>query len=172
MSLPRIAFTTIAQLKMMFRRRIVLFWSLVFPIILMTLLGLLFGQSINAGTITVIDDAHTPAARAMVVALRHTKGVSVRTDQRSVAHAAKQVRDGDRDALVVLRGYAGGSQIGSGTTRATLYYSNASHPGRHHPRHRVGRVLARLAGRDRPTGGTVTGPCGRRSAKGTAETSA
>ena len=50
----------------------------------------------------------------------------MRTDQRSVAHAAKQVRDGDRDALVVLRGPAGGSQIGTSTTRATLYYSNAS----------------------------------------------
>ena len=39
MNLGRVAATTIAQLKMMFRRRITLFWSLVFPMILMTLLG-------------------------------------------------------------------------------------------------------------------------------------
>ena len=38
---------------MTFRRRITLFWSLVFPMILMTLLGLLFGRSVNAGDITV-----------------------------------------------------------------------------------------------------------------------
>lgn len=121
MNLGRIAATTVAQLKMMFRRRIVLFWSLVFPIILMTLLGLLFGSSVGAGTITVIDAAHTPASEAMVQALRHTKGVTVKLDQRDVAHARKQVQDGDRDALVLL------SRSGTGAaTIARLYYSNAS----------------------------------------------
>jgi ABC-2 type transport system permease protein len=120
MNLSRIALTTAAQLKMMFRRRIVLFWSLVFPIILMTLLGLLFGRSIDAGTITVVDDAHTQASAAMVAALRHTKGVTVKTDQPDVAVARHHVQNGDRDALVVLR-------LGQGTaTDATLYYSNAS----------------------------------------------
>ncbi|HET7380103.1 MAG TPA: ABC transporter permease, partial [Gaiellales bacterium] len=94
MNPSRIAYTTGAQLKMMFRRRIVLFWSLVFPIILMSLLGLLFGRSINAGTITVIDQAHTQVSRAMVLALRHTKGVTVRTDTTSIAHARSQVKNG------------------------------------------------------------------------------
>jgi ABC-2 type transport system permease protein len=122
MNLGRIAATTVAQLKMLFRRRIVLFWSLMFPIILMTLLGLLFGSSIGAGTVTVIDSAHTPASKAMVLALRHTKGVTVKLDQSNAAHARKQVQDGDRDALVLLSP-AGGS---STATVARLYYSNAS----------------------------------------------
>ena len=122
MNPSRIAYTTGAQLKMMFRRRIVLFWSLVFPIILMSLLGLLFGRSINAGTITVIDQAHTQASRAMVLALRHTKGVTVRTDTTSVVHARTQVKNGDRDALVLLRSPSAGAQ----DTNATLFYSNAS----------------------------------------------
>ena len=60
----RIWATTIAQLKMMFRRRVALFWSFVFPIILLTLLGLLFGRSIDAGTITVIDRSQTAQAQA------------------------------------------------------------------------------------------------------------
>ena len=47
------------MLRMIFRRRITLFWSLVFPIILMTLLGLLFGQSLNAGTIAVVRTTHS-----------------------------------------------------------------------------------------------------------------
>ena len=72
MTLSRIGATTLAQMKMMFRRRIVLFWSLVFPIILMALLGLLFGRSIDAGTITVIDASHTQASAAMVRALSTT----------------------------------------------------------------------------------------------------
>jgi ABC-2 type transport system permease protein len=123
MSPGRIAATTVAQLKMMFRRRIVLFWSLVFPLILMTLLGLLFGRSIDAGTVTVINTADSPAASAMVQALRHTKGVKVKTDQIDVAHARKQVQDGDRDALLVLS--AAGDAAGAPTV-ARLYYSNAS----------------------------------------------
>ena len=116
----RVAATTGAQLKMMFRRRIVLFWSLLFPIILMTLLGLLFGRSVGAGTVTVLDQAHTPGAAAMISALRHTSGVTVKPDSESVAAARKQVQDGNRDAVLVL------TKTGSGETSATLYYSNAS----------------------------------------------
>ena len=120
MNLGRVAATTAAQLKMMFRRRIVLFWSLLFPIILMSLLGLLFGRSVGAGTITVLDQAHTPQGAAMMSALRHTKGVTVKSDSESVAAAQKQVQNGDRDALLVLSNTSGGQ------TSATLYYSNAS----------------------------------------------
>jgi ABC-2 type transport system permease protein len=123
MNLGRVWATTVAQLKMMFRRRITLFWSLVFPMILMTLLGLLFGRSIDAGTITVIDTAHTPASAAMVHALRDTKGVTVKLDQTDIAHARKQVQDGDRDALVVLS--VTGNVLNAPTV-AKLYYSNAS----------------------------------------------
>jgi ABC-2 type transport system permease protein len=123
MNLGRVAATTIAQLKMMFRRRITLFWSLVFPMILMTLLGLLFGRTIDAGSITVVDDAHTPASQAMVRALRDTKGVTVKLDQTDVAHARKKVQDGDRDALVVFS--VAGDAVGAPTV-ARLYYSNAS----------------------------------------------
>ena len=111
MNLGRVAATTTAQLKMMFRRRITLFWSLVFPMILMTLLGLLFGQTINAGTITVIDVAHTPAATAMVKALNATDGVTIKQDQHDPAKAEQQVRDGDRDALVVLRPGSGSTTV-------------------------------------------------------------
>jgi ABC-2 type transport system permease protein len=120
MNLGRVAATTVAQLKMMFRRRIVLFWSLVFPIILMGLLGLLFGQSVGAGTVTVLDQAHTRASQAMLGALRQTDGVTVKTDAGSVDEARAQVQNGDRDALLVL------SARGGGATVARLYYSNAS----------------------------------------------
>jgi ABC-2 type transport system permease protein len=112
--------TTLAQLKMMFRRRITLFWSLAFPIILMTLLGLLFGRSIDAGTITVIDRAHTPQSTAMVRALEHVGGLTVKRDTTNVAQARRDVKNGDRDAVLVLR------RDPSGETVAELDYSNAS----------------------------------------------
>jgi ABC-2 type transport system permease protein len=122
-NLGRTLYTTAALLKMMFRRRIVLFWSLVFPMILLTLLGLLFGQSVNAGTITVIDKAGTPAATTMISVLRATNGVTIKQDETDVAHAREQVKSGDRDALLVLRK---SPAPGGSTTLAQLYYSNAS----------------------------------------------
>ena len=78
-NLGRFGATTMAQLRMTFRRRITLFWSLVFPMILMTLLGLLFGRSVNAGDIVVAQPVTAAAPRAMVTALEHTKGLTVKT---------------------------------------------------------------------------------------------
>ena len=120
MRAARIWATTIAQLKMMFRRRVALFWSFVFPIILLTLLGLLFGQSIDAGTITVIDRSHSPQARQMVAVLDRTDGVTVKRSTESVPEEQKRVKDGDSDALLVL------TPAGSSQVNATLSYSNAS----------------------------------------------
>jgi ABC-2 type transport system permease protein len=115
----RFLVTTAAQLKMTFRRRITLFWSLIFPMILMTLLGLLFGRSISAGSLTVVDRAHTQVSQAMVTALRHTKGLSLKTGT-SPAVAIHQVRNGDRDAALVIR------PAGAGGVHAVLYTSNTS----------------------------------------------
>ena len=70
----RFIHSTIAQLKMTFRNRVALFWSLMFPIIFMTLLGLLFCRSIDAGTITVVDKAHVAKSAAVVHALRRDGG--------------------------------------------------------------------------------------------------
>jgi ABC-2 type transport system permease protein len=110
--------TTVAQLKMTFRRRITLFWSLLFPIILMSLLGLLFGSSINAGTIAIAGSTGDPAAKAMILGLHHTKGVTLRQAPGAAA-AIHQVKTGDRDAALVFTRTANG-------TRASLFTSNTS----------------------------------------------
>ncbi|HEX3332612.1 MAG TPA: ABC transporter permease [Gaiellales bacterium] len=110
--------TTLAQLRMTFRRRITLFWALLFPMILMTLLGLLFGRSINAGTIAVVP-VNAPAPQAVVHVLEHTKGVTVKTAS-SPTEAIHQVRNGDRDAAIVFEPAAGG------TYNVRLYTSNTS----------------------------------------------
>jgi ABC-2 type transport system permease protein len=117
-SFRRFLATTRAQLQMTFRRRITLFWSLLFPMILMTLLGLLFGRSISAGTIAVVP-VRAPAPQAVVRVLDHTKGVTVKTAPNAQT-AIHQVRNGDRDAAIVFAPAAGGSY----TVR--LYTSNTS----------------------------------------------
>jgi ABC-2 type transport system permease protein len=118
MSFGRFLATTRAQLRMTFRRRITLFWSLLFPMILMTLLGLLFGRSINAGTIAVVP-VRAPAPLAVVRALDHTRGVTVKT-AADPAKAIHQVKDGDRDAALVF------VPAGGGTYQVRLYTSNTS----------------------------------------------
>jgi ABC-2 type transport system permease protein len=118
MNLHRFLTATTAQLKMTFRRRITLFWSLVFPMILMTLLGLLFGRSISAGTIAVVP-VHSPAPEAVVHVLEQTRGVTVKTAP-TPAKAIQQVKTGDRDAAIVF------VPTGNGSYRVRLFTSNTS----------------------------------------------
>jgi ABC-2 type transport system permease protein len=110
--------TTTAQLRMTFRRRVTLFWSLFFPIILMGALGLLFGGQLNAGKVAVVPvDASAP--RAVVHVLDHTRGVTVKR-AGSASEAIHQVRTGSRDAAVVFAPAPGGGYV------ARLYTSNTS----------------------------------------------
>ncbi|HEY3766241.1 MAG TPA: ABC transporter permease [Gaiellales bacterium] len=118
MNFGRFLATTRAQLQMTFRRRITLFWSLIFPMILMTLLGLLFGRSINAGTIAVVP-VRAAAPAGVIRALEHTKGVTVKIAPNA-AKALHQVRDGDRDAAIIFSPTASGAYV------VRLYTSNTS----------------------------------------------
>lgn len=111
--------TALAQLRMTFRRRITLFWSLVFPMILMTLLGLLFGRSVNAGDIVIAQPVTAAAPKAMVAALEQTKGLTVKTSP-DAATAVRKVKNGDEDAALVF------TQRPDGSYAAKLYTSNTS----------------------------------------------
>jgi ABC-2 type transport system permease protein len=98
---------TAAQLKMQFRNRIALFWALVFPIILMGLLGLLFGSpGAGGGTLGVVDGARNETSAAFVRALR--AGGAVDVERRGDAAAARaDVRSGDLDGVLLLRSQDG-----------------------------------------------------------------
>ncbi len=118
MNLHRFLATTVAQIKMTFRRRITLFWSLLFPMILMTLLGLLFGRSVSAGEVAVVPvNAAGPAA--VVAVLEQTKGLTVKTSA-TASQAIAQVKNGDRDAAVIF------APKGGGAYAVKLYTSNTS----------------------------------------------
>ena len=93
----RFGATTMAQLRMTFRRRITLFWSLVFPMILMTLLGLLFGRSVTAGDIVVAQPVTAAAPKAMVTALCEITRSSPRPGNTvaGLPHAMRQRRSSD-----------------------------------------------------------------------------
>src|SRR5204863_9124590 len=84
-----------------------------------TLLGLLFGRSVSAGDIVVARPVTGAAPKAMVTALEHTKGLTVKTAPNA-ATATKKVKDGDEDAALVF------TSNGEGTFAAKLYTSNTS----------------------------------------------
>ena len=93
---PRMSFnfgrflsTALAQLRMTFRRRITLFWSLVFPMILMTLLGLLFGRSVNAGDIVIAQPVTARRAEG--------DGGGARADEGPDGQDLRRRRDGDQE---------------------------------------------------------------------------
>lgn len=114
----RLAASTAAQLKIFLRRRVAVFWSLIFPMVLLGLLGVIFGRTVSGGSVDIVDLAHTPASAAIVSVLRHNKGID--THLATAADAARRaVRSGDRDGVVVLTRTPTGVQ-------ATLYFSNAS----------------------------------------------
>jgi ABC-2 type transport system permease protein len=118
MSLRRFLVSTRAQLRMIFRNRVALFWSLLFPMILMTLLGLLFGRAGTGGTVIVVDRAHTPVSAQVVHLLEGNAGLDLKRED-SPAVARRKVHDGDADGALVLRRER--QQV-----RASLVFTNSS----------------------------------------------
>jgi ABC-2 type transport system permease protein len=108
-SVRRVRAMTIASMKMIVRDRTALFFSLAFPIVFMTLFGLIFG---NAGSsrpsLDVVGNG------PIVGALQQSKAVKlhVRADART---ALKRVHDGDETGALIVSG-----------TQAHLYYQASS----------------------------------------------
>ena len=107
------------------RNRQALFWTFFFPVLLMFLLGVVFGQSGSFQTkLAVVDQDHGPMAAALI-------GVFDKADALKVATVASRegalhsLKDGDYAAVLVLppgleKSFAGG------VARLPFYYDNAS----------------------------------------------
>ena len=98
MSARRILAMTVASMRMILRDRTALFFSLAFPIVFMTLFGLIFG---NAGSSR--PDLDVVGKGPLVTALAQSKAVKlhVRADQRT---AITRVRDGDETGALIVSG--------------------------------------------------------------------
>jgi ABC-2 type transport system permease protein len=107
MSASRFAAVLLANLRMVYRNRSALYFSLALPILFMIIFGLIFG---NAGNQRMKLDV--VGSGPLVQALGATRAVQARP-VASAAVAVKRVKDGkDEGALV------------AGPRHATLYYSN------------------------------------------------
>jgi ABC-2 type transport system permease protein len=114
-----------ADFQMMVRNRQALFWTFFFPVLLMGLMGVVFGQE-NAFTMNlqIVDQDGTPAARAVITTFEHVPGVktTVTTDRQQALEALKE---GDYAAVLVLPpGMA--DSFSKGSLALPFYYDNSN----------------------------------------------
>ena len=91
-----------ADFQMMVRNRQALFWTFFFPVLLMGLLGVVFGQE-NAFTMNmqIVNQDGTPVAQQVIGAFQQVPGVktTVTADRQAALDALK---NGDYAAVLVL----------------------------------------------------------------------
>lgn len=99
-----LVFTALMGFRMYFRDRSSVFWGMLFPILLMTLIGLAFGR-IDSLTFTVgvVGDGAGPAAQVVRTGLAQVPAVRL-VAERSLDDALKALRAGRRVLVVVLPG--------------------------------------------------------------------
>ena len=107
MSASRFATVLVANLRMTYRNRSALYFSLALPILFMVIFGLIFG---NAGNQRMKLDV--AGSGPLVQALNASRAVDARAAP-DAAQAVKRVKDGKAEGALV-----------AGPRRATLYYSN------------------------------------------------
>ncbi len=94
------------DLKMTLRQREALFWLFLFPVLLMVILGFVFGSSGEMKLrIGIVDLDGSPLSRMIVGALtgddpRMKEGLEVETGSEEEERAA--IKDGDRNAVIII----------------------------------------------------------------------
>ncbi|MFQ5934420.1 MAG: ABC transporter permease [Dehalococcoidia bacterium] len=91
---------TIAALKMFFRNRQALFWTLFLPLLIMLIFGLLNFGEFSEVDMGVVDEARNEASSSFIDALEASEVLDITTGSSEVELA--ELEDGDRDMVVVI----------------------------------------------------------------------
>ena len=118
--MKRLRSMTIAQIKMAFRARQALFWNLAFPLILLTLMSLIFGRG-SGFSVTVGVAGNGPLATSTERTLRGISGVTVKTG--TATEEIEQLRKGNRDAVLVV---PPGNPTAQRPLAVTMYYDQTN----------------------------------------------
>ena len=89
----------VASMKMLYRNRQALFWSLAFPIIFVVVFGLFNFEQAPEAKVRVVVGEPSPVARSLVVALRQVDTFKV-SERRSLAASKSDLEKGDIDVVV------------------------------------------------------------------------
>ncbi len=114
-----------ANLKMTYREKVALFWMFLFPILLMLLLGAIFGKAGQANiTLGVVDQDQTVVTQAITGGLQGIEAFKVMTG--SEEEQMKRLEDGKNNAVVILEsGFFDSIQHGQ-PGRAVVYVDETS----------------------------------------------
>lgn len=97
-----------AHLKMTFREKQVWFWTIFFPVILMTIFMLIFGGTDNNSfkvKVAAVDPGSSPVSQAMLEQLQQIPVLEFEESQAgSIEEGTKRVENKDIDALLILPG--------------------------------------------------------------------
>lgn len=130
---PTIALT-IASLKMFFRNRQALFFSLLLPFLIMSIFGVLRFDAFSSVDLGIVDEARNEASAALMQGLERTGVLDISQGGRE--DQMKALEDGDLDYVVVLP-----PDFGASTgARVEGYYSAA----RPQEAQVAGTILARM----------------------------
>ena len=91
---------TIANIKMYLRDRQALFWAFFFPLLLMTVFGVMNFEGSGKLTLGVVNLSPSPVAGEFVGSLEKSESLDIKKDSRENEEAA--LKKGDRDAVMIL----------------------------------------------------------------------
>jgi len=111
---------TWSSLKAYFRNRGAIFFSLLVPLMIMGIFGLInFGGGTSSVNIGVVDQAHNQVSDRLITNLKGIKAVKLHTG--SLDAEKQQLQQGNRDLVAVLP-----ASIGQGSTAITAYYNQGN----------------------------------------------
>jgi ABC-2 type transport system permease protein len=116
------AFPTLlmTSLKAYYRNRQAIFFSLVFPLLIMVIFGLLNLGGTTSVHVGLVDQARNAASARIVDGLKHIPGDPVRLDQGSLGEEMTAINRGDRDLVAVLP-----AELGTAPATITAYLNGA-----------------------------------------------
>ena len=111
---------TWSSLKAYFRNRGAIFFSLLVPVMIMTIFGLInFGGGTASVNIGVVDQANNQVSSRIIAGLKQVKAVKLHTG--SLDSEKHELLQGNRDLVAVLP-----ASIGQGSTAITAYYNQGN----------------------------------------------
>jgi len=120
----------VGQLRLFGRNRQVLFWSLVFPIFFMVMLGSFFGEDDNMSlSVSVIDQDQTTSSKALLSAMKQLSILKI-TESTDLEAEIKDLKHGDLQLVVAVpKGYEAAVNAKSPSmegSKLTIYYDEMS----------------------------------------------
>ncbi len=93
---------TVASLKMYFRNRQAIFFSLFIPLLIMVIFGLLDFDRFSGAQVGVVDEAGNEASAAVILGLSNRDDDLIDVELGTLAEETERLQDGEIDAMFVI----------------------------------------------------------------------